>query len=172
MIDEVGATGAYRWPPLHAVPAVDGAGVLSSSAMPVRSLRRTFFRTRETCIWERPSSAPIWDWVISRPKRMSMDLTGCGVKVFQYQPAMLHTKVLTVDGATALIGSTNVNRRSLDHVEEVMLAVLDPPFTATLDRHFKEDLKHSELISPGRWKRRARLQRFREAAVPPLRRLL
>ncbi|MFE2571754.1 phospholipase D-like domain-containing protein [Streptomyces mirabilis] len=105
-------------------------------------------------------------------QRYYEDLTGCGVKVFQYQPTMLHTKVLTIDRATALIGSTNFNRRSLDHDEEVMLAVLDPTFTALLDRHFKEDLEHSELISPGRWKRRARLQRVREAAVLPLRRFL
>ncbi|MFE2699865.1 phospholipase D-like domain-containing protein [Streptomyces mirabilis] len=105
-------------------------------------------------------------------QRYYEDLTGCGVKVFQYQPTMLHTKVLTIDRATALIGSTNFNRRSLDHDEEVMLAVLDPTFTAMLDRHFKEDLEHSELISPGRWKRRARLQRVREAAVLPLRRFL
>ncbi|MFD9003726.1 phosphatidylserine/phosphatidylglycerophosphate/cardiolipin synthase family protein [Streptomyces sp. NPDC059582] len=105
-------------------------------------------------------------------QRYYEDLTDCGVKVFQYQPTMLHTKVLTVDRTTALIGSTNFNRRSLDHDEEVMLAVLDPTFTATLDRHFAEDLEHSELISPGRWKRRAPLQRVREAAVLPIRRFL
>ncbi|MFJ8138931.1 phosphatidylserine/phosphatidylglycerophosphate/cardiolipin synthase family protein [Streptomyces sp. NPDC096013] len=99
-------------------------------------------------------------------------LTACGVKIFQYQPTMLHTKVVTVDRATALIGSTNFNRRSLDHDEEVMLAVLDPAFTATLDRHFTEDLEHSELISAGRWKRRALLQRAKEAAVQPIRRFL
>ncbi|MFJ9244391.1 phosphatidylserine/phosphatidylglycerophosphate/cardiolipin synthase family protein [Streptomyces sp. NPDC101776] len=105
-------------------------------------------------------------------QRYYEDLTACGVKIFQYQPTMLHTKVVTVDGATALIGSTNFNRRSLDHDEEVMLAVLDPAFTATLDRHFTEDLEHSELISPGRWKRRALLQRAKETAVVPIRRFL
>ncbi|WP_105971019.1 phospholipase D-like domain-containing protein [Streptomyces geranii] len=100
------------------------------------------------------------------------DLTGCGVKIYHYQPTMLHTKVVTVDRATALIGSTNFNRRSLDHDEEVMLAVLDPTFTATLDGHFTEDLGHSERISSGRWKRRALLQRAKETAVLPIRRFL
>ncbi|WP_328830227.1 phospholipase D-like domain-containing protein [Streptomyces sp. NBC_00252] len=100
------------------------------------------------------------------------ELTACGVKIFQYQPTMLHTKVVTVDRATALIGSTNFNRRSLDHDEEVMLAVLDPAFTATLDGHFTEDLKRSERISTGRWKRRALLQRAKETAVLPIRRFL
>ncbi|MFI6467939.1 phosphatidylserine/phosphatidylglycerophosphate/cardiolipin synthase family protein [Streptomyces sp. NPDC050538] len=105
-------------------------------------------------------------------QRYYEDLTACGVKIFHYQPTMLHTKVVTVDRATALIGSTNFNRRSLDHDEEVMLAVLDPAFTATLDRHFTEDLEHSELIRAGRWKRRALLQRVKESAVLPIGRFL
>ncbi|MEU6676567.1 phospholipase D-like domain-containing protein [Streptomyces sp. NPDC046925] len=105
-------------------------------------------------------------------QRYYEDLTACGVKVFEYQPTMLHTKVITVDRIMALTGSTNFNRRSLDHDEEVMLAVLDHTFTATLDSHFTEDLERSELISRGRWKRRSPLQRAREAAVVPFRRFL
>ncbi|WP_455354810.1 phospholipase D-like domain-containing protein [Streptomyces sp. SYSU K217416] len=100
------------------------------------------------------------------------DLTACGVKIFQYQPTMMHAKVITMDRTAALIGSTNFNRRSLDHDEEVMLAVLDEEFTAVLDRHFEEDLAVSERIVEGRWKRRSVAQRAREAAVVPIRRFL
>ncbi|MFF3976401.1 phosphatidylserine/phosphatidylglycerophosphate/cardiolipin synthase family protein [Streptomyces sp. NPDC001828] len=105
-------------------------------------------------------------------QRYYEDLTACGVKIFQYQPTMLHTKVVTVDRTLALVGSTNFNRRSLDHDEEVMLAVLDQTFTATLDRHFAQDLEQSELITRGRWKRRAPFQRAKELAVVPIRRFL
>jgi cardiolipin synthase len=100
------------------------------------------------------------------------DLTACGVKIYQYQPTMLHAKVVTVDRVAALIGSTNFNRRSLDHDEEVMLAVLDQEFTATLDGHFDADLEVSELIRADRWKRRSVAQRARELAVQPIRRFL
>ncbi|GAA2952175.1 MULTISPECIES: phospholipase D-like domain-containing protein [Streptomycetaceae] len=100
------------------------------------------------------------------------DLIACGVKIYEYQPTMMHTKSLTVDRVASLIGSTNFNRRSLDHDEEVMLAVLDPEFTAVLDGHFEEDLTRSELIEGGRWKRRSPVQRAREAAVLPIRRWL
>jgi cardiolipin synthase len=105
-------------------------------------------------------------------QRYYEDLTACGVKIFQYQPTMLHTKVVTVDRIMALVGSTNFNRRSLDHDEEVMLAVLDQTFTATLDRHFTEDMALSERISGARWKRRSALQRLKEASVVPIRRYL
>ncbi|WP_328224614.1 MULTISPECIES: phospholipase D-like domain-containing protein [unclassified Streptomyces] len=99
-------------------------------------------------------------------------LTACGVKIYQYQPTMMHAKVITVDQVAALIGSTNFNRRSLDHDEEVMLAVLDEEFTATLDEHFDADIAVSELIRADRWKRRSVIQRAREAAVQPIRRFL
>ncbi|MET9605211.1 phospholipase D-like domain-containing protein [Streptomyces sp. NPDC006512] len=99
-------------------------------------------------------------------------LTACGVKIYQYQPTMMHAKVITVDRVAALIGSTNFNRRSLDHDEEVMLAVLDREFTATLDEHFEADVAASELIRAGRWKKRSALQRAGEIAVQPIRRFL
>ncbi|MDQ0795755.1 phosphatidylserine/phosphatidylglycerophosphate/cardiolipin synthase family protein [Streptomyces sp. B1I3] len=100
------------------------------------------------------------------------DLIACGVKIHEYQPTMMHTKALTVDRVASLIGSTNFNRRSLNHDEEVMLAVLDTEFTATLDAHFEEDVEKSELVDGERWKRRSPAQRAREVAVVPIRRWL
>ncbi|MFE6484510.1 phosphatidylserine/phosphatidylglycerophosphate/cardiolipin synthase family protein [Streptomyces sp. NPDC057757] len=100
------------------------------------------------------------------------DLLACGVRIFHYQPTMMHAKVITVDKVAALIGSTNLNRRSLDHDEEVMLAVLDEDFTATLDQHYDEDLRASERIEQGRWKRRSAAQRMWETSVYPIRRFL
>ncbi|MFE5845341.1 phosphatidylserine/phosphatidylglycerophosphate/cardiolipin synthase family protein [Streptomyces niveus] len=105
-------------------------------------------------------------------QRYYEDLTACGVRIHQYQPTMMHAKIITVDSVASLIGSTNFNRRSLDHDEEIMLAVLDPTLTAVLDGHFEEDLTVSEPISPGRWKRRSLVQRAREASVVPIRRYL
>ncbi|MFE1036697.1 phosphatidylserine/phosphatidylglycerophosphate/cardiolipin synthase family protein [Streptomyces sp. NPDC058807] len=100
------------------------------------------------------------------------DLLACGVKLHQYQPTMMHAKVITVDRTAALVGSTNFNRRSLAHDEEVMLAVLDEEFTATLDAHFDADLAASRSMRAGRWRRRSLLQRTREYAVQPIRRYL
>ncbi|MFE7812333.1 phosphatidylserine/phosphatidylglycerophosphate/cardiolipin synthase family protein [Streptomyces sp. NPDC057433] len=105
-------------------------------------------------------------------QRYYEDLTACGVKIYQYQPTMMHAKVVTIDRIASLVGSTNFNRRSLSHDEEVMLAVMDPEFTAALDGHFDEDREKSVLIERGRWKRRDLLQRAREAAVVPIRRYL
>ncbi|WP_443052486.1 phospholipase D-like domain-containing protein [Streptomyces sp. JV176] len=100
------------------------------------------------------------------------DLLTCGVRIWEYRPTMMHAKVITVDGQAALVGSSNFNRRSLDHDEEVMLAVHDEEFTAVLDADFDEDLRVSERIEPGRWKRRSVGRRALERAVAPIRRYL
>ncbi|MFC4333245.1 phosphatidylserine/phosphatidylglycerophosphate/cardiolipin synthase family protein [Streptomyces andamanensis] len=99
-------------------------------------------------------------------------LLQAGVHIRQYQPTMMHAKIITVDSVAALIGSTNFNRRSMDHDEEVMLAVLDEEFTAELDRDYETDLLRSVAIDLDRWKRRAVLQRLKETAVTPIRRFL
>ncbi|MEW2425278.1 phospholipase D-like domain-containing protein [Streptomyces nigra] len=99
-------------------------------------------------------------------------LLEAGVHIRQYQPTMMHAKIITVDSVAALIGSTNFNRRSMDHDEEVMLAVLDEEFTAELDRDFEADLQKSVEIDLRRWRRRAAVQRVKEAAVTPIRRFL
>ncbi|MFJ5776903.1 phosphatidylserine/phosphatidylglycerophosphate/cardiolipin synthase family protein [Streptomyces sp. NPDC093094] len=99
-------------------------------------------------------------------------LLRAGVHIGQYQPTMMHAKIITVDSVASLIGSTNFNRRSMDHDEEVMLAVLDEEFTAALDQDFDADLRDSVAIALDRWRRRPVLQRVKEAAVTPIRRFL
>ncbi|MGY1435466.1 MULTISPECIES: phospholipase D-like domain-containing protein [Streptomyces] len=105
-------------------------------------------------------------------RRSYEDLLDAGVRIAEYQPTMLHAKIVTIDGIVSLVGSTNFNRRSLEHDEEVMLAVVDEELTATLDKHFAEDWEGGDLITPGRWKRRPVQQRLGEAAVRPIRRFL
>lgn len=99
-------------------------------------------------------------------------LLASGVRIWQYRPTMLHAKICTMDGVASLIGSTNLNRRSLDHDEEIMLAVIDQAVTARLDDHFDQDLAASQRIDRARWRHRTALQRARESAVSPIRRFL
>ncbi|MEO3823580.1 phospholipase D-like domain-containing protein [Actinomadura sp. B10D3] len=100
------------------------------------------------------------------------DLLDCGARIHQFQPSMLHTKIITMDGLVSLTGSTNFNRRSLDHDEEVMLAVVDRSLTATLDEHFDADLARSERVEHARWARRSLTQRAKELSITPIRRFL
>ncbi len=66
-----------------------------------------------------------------------------GIRVWEFQPTMMHVKSLTVDGRMAMIGSVNINRRSVEKDEEVAVVVLDDDVVAQLDDHFAHDLERS-----------------------------
>jgi cardiolipin synthase len=91
------------------------------------------------------------------------------VKIWNYQPTMLHAKVMTVDGLVANVGSANLNSRSVALDEEINVVVIDPELVHTLDEHFDEDLSRSVAIEPGRWEHRSIAQRGAERVVRPLR---
>ncbi|MGZ4592365.1 MAG: phospholipase D-like domain-containing protein [Actinomycetes bacterium] len=99
-------------------------------------------------------------------------LVDCGVRVWTFQPAMMHAKVMTVDGVAAVVGSSNFNRRSLDHDEEVVLIALDTELAATLDGHLDDDFARSRQIDLSRWQNRSTPQKVLEKATRPIRRWL
>ena len=99
-------------------------------------------------------------------------LIQAGVRLWAYQPTMLHPKVVTVDGAVASVGSANFDSRSLNLDEEVNLVVLDRDVVAELDVHFEEDLERSEPIDEGDLAARGPGQRAKETATSLLKRNL
>jgi cardiolipin synthase len=95
-----------------------------------------------------------------------------GVKIWCFQPSMLHAKILTIDDIVASVGSSNVNNRSTQYDEEVNLVVFDPDLVATLDRHFDEDLTRSVALDPERWQDRSVVQKAAEKVVGTVARLI
>jgi cardiolipin synthase len=93
-----------------------------------------------------------------------------GVQIWNFQPTMLHAKVMTVDGTVANIGSANFNNRSVALDEEVNVVAFDADLVAELDRHFDEDLERSVRIEEGRWEHRPLRQRALERVLKPMRR--
>ena len=60
------------------------------------------------------------------------DLLACGVEVLEYPLGLLHTKSMTVDGEIALVGSANMDRRSLELNYENNLLIADPATVHTI----------------------------------------
>ena len=92
-----------------------------------------------------------------------------GVRIWHFQPTMLHAKIMTVDGLVANVGSANFNARSTELDEEINLVALDPDLVRQLDRQFDVDLERSEEIQPGRWEDRSVGRRVLEGTTRPLR---
>ncbi len=62
------------------------------------------------------------------------DLLCSGLKVYEYQPTMLHSKIMIVDGLFATVGSTNFDNRSFRLDEELNLTVYDADFAGGWSR--------------------------------------
>ncbi|MCF6507589.1 hypothetical protein E9549_09250 [Blastococcus sp. MG754426] len=92
------------------------------------------------------------------------ELLDAGVEIWRYQPALLHAKVVTVDGALGMIGTANVDTRSLGLNEQVCLLADDPAVAGALDADFDEDLARSVQVDPVRWRERGLYRRTLEVA--------
>jgi cardiolipin synthase len=104
-------------------------------------------------------------------QRYEPALLDAGARMWRYQPTMLHTKLMTVDGALAMIGSSNFNRRSMEHDEEVSVIGYGGTLPAVLDEQFDDDCRRSLPV------RRQDLGRslsrtVADVALAPLRRFL
>jgi cardiolipin synthase len=76
------------------------------------------------------------------------DLLASGVRVYEYPLGLLHTKSITVDGRLALVGSANMDRRSLELNFENTLFILDPAITATIRQRQLGYLSQSRQVTP------------------------
>jgi cardiolipin synthase len=102
-------------------------------------------------------------------RRLFDELLSSGVRIFEYQDAVLHAKSLVVDGVWSAIGSYNMDPVSFHHNLEVSLNVVDPEFGAQLERSFEMDLQCSREIRLEEWRRRPLWSRLFERAAFQLR---
>lgn len=89
-------------------------------------------------------------------------LLDAGVKIYKYQPRMLHAKTLVVDGLWGSVGTANVDYRSFFLNYELILTARNRHFVAELETQFQDDLAQSEAVHPARWAQRSWLGRVLE----------
>jgi cardiolipin synthase len=85
-----------------------------------------------------------------------------GIRIFEYQPTMMHAKTMVVDGLWTTIGSSNFDDRSFRLNDEVNVNVYDAAVAAEMEVIFREDLSKSEEIKLGKWFRRPVFDRMKE----------
>lgn len=77
----------------------------------------------------------------------SRHLLQAGAKIFEYQPSMLHAKIMVIDDQWCVFGSTNFDHRSFALNDEVNVACIDSELAATLIDQFQDDLKESRALT-------------------------
>lgn len=82
------------------------------------------------------------------------DLLRGGAEMYEYQPTMIHAKIMVVDELWSVVGSTNFDNRSFGINDEVNLAARSLELATRLIQDFENDLQQSQRISYDEWKRR------------------
>ena len=111
-------------------------------------------------------------WIVGWASRSYYaDLLAAGVKIYEYEGGLLHTKSLTIDGELLLIGSANMDRRSLALNYEINILVHDPDLTEAMRIRQREYIERSRQVTVGqvaRWSMPRKLINNTAAILGPL----
>ena len=87
-------------------------------------------------------------WIVAAASRSYYsDLLAAGVRIFEYEGGLLHTKSLTLDGKVTLIGSANMDRRSFELNYENNILFYDQALTAEMRQRQDSYIAQSSLVT-------------------------
>jgi len=99
----------------------------------------------------RQASRVHYEWLLRR-----------GIRIFEYQPTMMHAKTMTVDGLWSTVGSSNFDDRSFRLNDEVNVNIYDAGTAKRMEEIFFEDLARSREITLRKWFKRGTFDRVKE----------
>ncbi len=87
-------------------------------------------------------------WIVGAASRSYYsDLLAAGVRIFEYEGGLLHTKSLTIDGEISLIGSANMDRRSFELNFENNILFYDQALTGELRQRQDSYIASSRIVA-------------------------
>ncbi|YCM42557.1 phospholipase D-like domain-containing protein [Verrucomicrobiaceae bacterium 227] len=92
--------------------------------------------------------------VDSKPTRYASQnhwapLLKSGIRIYQYEPTMMHCKLLVADGRFSIVGSANLDNRSFFINDEINLHIDSAAFAREQTRMFRRDLTRAREITLG-----------------------
>jgi cardiolipin synthase len=89
-------------------------------------------------------------------------LLNAGVKIYEIQDEVLHSKTASIDGVWTAVGSSNFDPRSVVFNDEVDALVLGSITANGFQKMFEDDLGRARQIEAAAWRRRPLRERFLE----------
>lgn len=90
-----------------------------------------------------------------------------GVEIYEYQPTMIHTKSMVIDGIFSIFGTSNFDSRSAQINEEMDITVYDEAFAAQMEALFSTDLQSSQRYTLEKFRKRGPWERLSEWVMVP-----
>ena len=88
-----------------------------------------------------------------------------GIKIYLYEPTVMHAKVVIVDDEFVTTGSTNFDFRSFEHNFEFNALIYSKEFNRQMRAIFEADMQQCTRLSMGKWKQRPLVQKALESVV-------
>ena len=105
-------------------------------------------------------------------RRQFGSLLRAGVKIYEYVPALLHSKTMVIDGVWATVGSTNLDNRSFAANDELNVIVYNRDVAQRMEAVFADDIANSREVTFAAWKKRGIYAKLLETLALPIRDLL
>ncbi|HUR94789.1 MAG TPA: phospholipase D-like domain-containing protein [Gemmatimonadales bacterium] len=96
------------------------------------------------------------------------ELLAAGVRIYEFQPAMMHAKTVVIDDGWSIVGSANMDERSMELNEENIVGITDEPFAQALAKGLEADFTRSKEVQLDEWRRRPLWKRGMEACAKVL----
>lgn len=154
--------------------ALHRAWIMSAYFVPSRRFRKALRRAARRGVDVRllvPGRKTDHPWVRQAARRFYGKLLRNGVRIFEYQPRVLHAKMTLCDDWIS-IGSSNLDRWSFRWNLEANQEIDGAALASLAAQIFEADCAESEELNRRRWRRRARIDRLQESIAGVLDRLL
>jgi cardiolipin synthase len=99
-------------------------------------------------------------------------LMSCGIEIYERQTVVLHAKTMVIDGRTSLVGSANLDHRSIEYNCELSAIIRSAEFGAHVAELFENDVRYAQRINLAEWRRRPYFDKFVQWAVSRARYLM
>ncbi|HEY9479673.1 MAG TPA: phospholipase D-like domain-containing protein [Gemmatimonadaceae bacterium] len=186
------ATGAQVAGLLHAAPSIGSTSASRFLALSITGARERLYITNSYFVPDRAFRALLIAAVrrgvdvrvLTAGKRTDVkttrwagravygDLLAGGVRMYEYEPTMMHAKTFVVDGRWCTVGTMNFDNRSMVFNDESNLLVFDADVGSALEEMFHADLTCAHEITLARYQKRPWTERLVELGASMVARLL
>lgn len=149
----------------HINHATERVWLATAYFLPVFSVRRSLRQAAQRGVDVRlivSSRNTDHPWVYHASKRYYRRLLKAGVKIYEYQPTFMHTKLGLCDQWVSA-GSCNLDHWNLRWNLEANLEVVEPTLAAAVETLLRSDMEESEEVVYAQWRSRPWYQKLREA---------
>jgi len=91
------------------------------------------------------------------------ELLEAGVKVYLFGRGFNHAKLISIDGEFSIIGSANMDNRSLQHNFEITAIIYNAEIAKIVERRFRHDVEHCKPLASSKWAKRSVKNKIKES---------